>query len=214
MSLNLADEEKKNFRLQSFRFRASLPAERKTWLDEAILARFLALREYREADVVYTYVSKAEEPDTLALTAAAFAAGKRIAVPRCVPGTIALSFYEISSLSELTPGSYGILEPDPGKSPPVRRGGRAVCVVPGLCFDPEGFRIGYGKGYYDRFLAAFPGSAVGLCYSECVRSKLPRGRYDRPVNVLVTEKSVCRTAADCPGADDQEDAYERRSEPR
>ncbi|MBS5481545.1 MAG: 5-formyltetrahydrofolate cyclo-ligase, partial [Clostridiales bacterium] len=51
----------------------------------------------------------------------------------------------------------------------------------------------YGKGYYDRFLAGFEGNMVGLCYSECVRHKLPHGRYDRPVELLVTERFLRRT---------------------
>ena len=57
----------------------------------------------------------------------------------------------------------------------------------------ERFRLGYGKGYYDRFLAGFEGNMVGLCYSECVRHKLPHGRYDRPVELLVTERFLRRT---------------------
>lgn len=198
MRLNDIRERKKTLRLQSMRFRENLPAERKAELDGQILAGFLALREYREADVVYAYVSKPAEPDTAALIEAAFASGKRVAVPRCLPGEIAMEFCEISSLRELEPGAYGVPEPNPEKSPPVVPKGGAVCVVPGLSFDFGGFRLGYGKGYYDRFLAGFRGPAVGLCYSGCVRRRLPRGCYDRPVDVLVTEKSVRRTAGRLP----------------
>jgi len=63
----------------------------------------------------------------------------------------------------------------------------SVCIVPGLSFDYDGFRLGYGKGYYDRFLSGFDGDSIGLCYGECVCKRLPHGRYDRAVDVLVTE---------------------------
>jgi 5-formyltetrahydrofolate cyclo-ligase len=194
MRLNDIRERKRNLRLQSMRLRDGLSEQHRAELNAQILDRFLALREYREADIVYTYVSKPSEPDTTSLIEAALAAGKRVAVPRCLPENVAMEFYEISSLQELEPGSYGILEPNPERNPPAALSDRAVCVVPGLSFDSDGFRLGYGKGYYDRFLAGFGGPTVGLCYSGCVRRSLPRGHYDRPVDVLVTEKFVCRTA--------------------
>ena len=66
-------------------------------------------------------------------------------------------------------------------------------VVPLLAVDANGNRLGYGKGYYDRFLARFTGHMVGICYSSCVRRYLPHGRFDRPVQLLVTENYIRRT---------------------
>ena len=62
--------------------------------------------------------------------------------------------------------------------------------MPGLAFDPQGFRLGYGKGYYDRFLSGFQGKTVGICYLGCVQWNLPHGYYDRPVDILITERYV------------------------
>jgi 5-formyltetrahydrofolate cyclo-ligase len=62
--------------------------------------------------------------------------------------------------------------------------------VPCLSYDPYGFRIGYGKGYYDRFLSAFEGTKIGLCYSEFESERLPRGKYDIKLDVVMTEKGV------------------------
>lgn len=187
-------ERKQDLRQQSLRFRESLSPELKAGLDGKILGRVLALREYSGADVLYTYVSKPAEADTLALIAAALGAGKRVAVPRCLPEVAGMEFFEIDSLEELEPGAYGVPEPVPGKCRPVRKSGRTVCVVPGLSFDSRGYRLGYGKGYYDRFLVGFDGFTIGLCYSDCVCRNIPRGIYDRPVDALATEKYIRRTA--------------------
>ena len=150
------------------------------------------LLEYQQAELVLTYVSTAIEVDTRALIERALADGKRVAVPRCTPGKIDMKFYLIGSLSELEPGAFGVLEPNPEKSRELRRYDRSVCILPGLGFDLQGYRLGYGKGYYDRFLARYPGKNVGVCYNICMKTLLPHGRYDKMVDVLVTEKFVKR----------------------
>jgi len=63
-------------------------------------------------------------------------------------------------------------------------------LVPCLAYDSYGYRIGYGKGYYDRFLSAFEGTKIGLCYSDFKLDKLPRGKYDVKLDVIITEKGV------------------------
>lgn len=191
-------EQKRSIRQQCLEFRMGLPTDQKTTMDSVILKRALALQEYADADVLYTYVSKEAEADTKALISAALEAGKFVAVPRCEPKTLRMKFLEISSLSDLESGTYGVLEPIPQKCPPVRDSGKAFCIVPGLCFDFQGYRLGYGKGYYDRFLSEFSGFTVGLCYAGCVHSKLPHGFYDRPVDMLVTEKYIRKMAGSQP----------------
>lgn len=187
-------DQKNLLRQQNMQFRDDLSAEKKENMDQAMLKRILALHEYAAADVVYTYVSKVSEPDTAVLITTALKAGKHVAVPRCLPKTLEMEFLEIFSLSELELGTYGVLEPVPEKCRPVRATASAFCVVPGLAFDSQGYRLGYGKGYYDRFLSKFSGFTVGLCYSGCVRWNLPHGFYDRPVNMLITEKYIRRMA--------------------
>lgn len=166
--------------------------------DAAILKRLLELPEYKAATLVLTYVSTAIEVDTLELIRRALAEGKRVAVPYCIPGKIDMLFCEIFSLDDLTPGSFGVLEPDPEKQPVLREFSDSVCILPGLGFDLEGYRLGYGKGYYDRFLSKYPGTNLGVCYNVCLKPLLPHGRYDRMVDVLVTEKFVKRPRAAAP----------------
>ncbi|MBR6790278.1 MAG: 5-formyltetrahydrofolate cyclo-ligase [Oscillospiraceae bacterium] len=172
--------------------RRAMKPEEQADKDCRILERLLQLPEYREAELVLTYVSTAIEVDTRALIERALADGKRVAVPRCTPGKIDMKFYLIGSLDELEPGAFGVLEPNPEKCRELRRYDKSVCVLPGLGFDLQGYRLGYGKGYYDRFLSRYPGKNVGVCYNICLKALLPHGRYDKMVDVLVTEKFVKR----------------------
>lgn len=187
-------EVKKNLRMRYRQFRENLDPQRKVALDSTIQSRLLALNEYARADTVFTYVSKPIEVDTFALIEAAFANRKRVAVPRCVPQTFDMEFYYITSLDDLEKGTFGVLEPLPGKCALVPPDATGLCIVPGLSFDAQGYRLGYGKGYYDRFLSEFKGFTVGICYSGCVQWNLPHGYYDKPVDVLITEKYIRRIA--------------------
>ena len=189
-------QEKNELRQKSRQFRAGLTAERKRKKDVDIAARFLSLVQYRKADTVLTYVSTEIEVDTRCIISAALANGKRVAVPRCVPGTREMEFYYINGLDDLSPGAFGVLEPLPDSCEILTDFTQGICIVPGLCFDAMGFRLGYGKGYYDRFLSGFSGVTVGLCYVDCVKWRLPHGRFDRPVHLLLTENYLRRTAMD------------------
>ena len=143
--------------------------------------------------MIFTYLSKPIEVDTFGLVRAAWANRKRVAVPKCIPETTQMEFYYITSMDDLAPGAFGVLEPVPERCRLVTDYSRGLCVVPGLCFDTEGYRLGYGKGYYDRFLSAFRGVTVGICYTACTQWRLPHGRYDRQIQLLITEKYIRRT---------------------
>jgi 5-formyltetrahydrofolate cyclo-ligase len=99
-----------------------------------------------------------------------------------------MSFYYASSLEELKAGMFNIPEPMGGEIYRPQNGD--VCIVPGLAYDKYGFRLGYGRGFYDRFLSGFSGVTVGLCYSSFIDSCLPRGKYDVKTDVVLTEKGV------------------------
>ena len=192
-------EVKKGLRQEFKTTRCAFSPGEKGQRDEKILARLVNLPEYREAPLLLTYVSTAIEVDTHALIGQALAAGKKVAVPWCVPGKVEMKFFYINALSELAPGTFGVLEPVPERAEelPLSSGAllRSFCVLPGLGFDLEGFRLGYGKGYYDRFLSRYPGVTAGVCYTACLRTQLPHGRYDRRADILVTEKFVKRFGA-------------------
>jgi 5-formyltetrahydrofolate cyclo-ligase len=186
-------EYKKNLRQRYRDYRTRLQPQVKSRLDEDILSRVTRLNQYANTDLLLVYVSTPIEVDTRRLIEVALADGKRVAVPRCVPDTRLMEFYEITSLDQLSPGTFGVLEPDPDTAKRLPEDPGGMCIVPALCYDEYGYRLGYGKGYYDRFLSGYSGITVGICYAACVRGSLVYGRYDRPVELLVTERYIKRT---------------------
>ncbi len=168
--------------------RKALSPEEKKALDGAIAERVLRSAAFRYASILLAYAPKAEEVDVLPLCEAALQGGKRLAFPRCL-GEGEMSFGFVTSLSKLSPGKYGILEP-PVDAPVFSPSPATLCLVPGLSFDRLGYRLGYGKGYYDRFLSRFEGAALGVVYADFISEGLPSGAFDFSVSALVTEKGI------------------------
>lgn len=110
---------------------------------------------------------------------------KKVSLPRTEADMI--KFYEYSPDDDLIEGRFGVMEPMPLR-PTIALD---MVIVPGVVFDSKGYRIGYGKGFYDRFLAQ--GSAafsVGLAYSFQVMGELPRSRFDKKLGALATDKGI------------------------
>ena len=163
--------------------------ENKELLSKKITDTFLSSELYKNADTLLLYYSVGSEVSTADIFRAALGDGKKTAFPVCVDSNGSMSFYYVSDESELADGMYGIKEPRKGcEGYDFSHSG--LCVVPGLSFDREGYRIGYGKGYYDRFLEKFNGISVGLCYESLVSESLPRDDYDKKVNCLITDKKI------------------------
>ena len=165
--------------------RTAMSADERAAKSAAMCALALALPAAGKTARVLCYLSLPQEPDTRAIVRAALARGKALYVPRVLPER-GLAFHRIFAEDEAAPGAFGIREPP--ADAPLFAGGDALCFVPGLCFDAGGCRVGYGGGYYDRFLAAFAGIAAGLCFEADLAPSLPRTQTDRAVGIVVTEK--------------------------
>lgn len=166
------------------------PAEKRN-KDADIREFLLKMPGYRDADTLLCFVSLPDEVDTHGLIRAALDAQKTVAVPYCVENSREMRFYAITGLEQLVPRTFGVLEPVPEQCERLEVFSRSLCVVPGLAFDHHGYRLGYGGGYYDRFLATrYTGVTVGVCYSDCLRRRLTHGRYDVACDYLVTEHGV------------------------
>lgn len=181
---------KKKLRAQTKEMRRSMSPVLKQSLDRKIKNKLLNLWAVREAEVVLCYVSTDIEVDTKELINALFQMGKRVAVPRCEGGKSEMNFYFIDSLSQLSPGSFGVEEPASIRENLVTDTQNSVCIVPAFMFDRNGYRLGYGKGYYDRYLSGYEGTSVGICYTENLQQKLYHGKYDRSVDLVVTDKEI------------------------
>jgi 5-formyltetrahydrofolate cyclo-ligase len=100
-----------------------------------------------------------------------------------------MEFHYIDSFDMVAPGTFSVLEPDPSL-PVVTDFSGCLMIVPGMQFDMKGFRIGYGKGYYDRYMVRFTGISAGICYSDELKPFMYHGRYDRQVDIVVTDKRI------------------------
>lgn len=154
--------------------------------------RLEMLPAYRAAAVIAWYVSIGEELVTHAAVEYC-ARTKMVAIPFCDGPELGL--WRFDSFDELTPGTWGILEPSPARRPThrlLRPEQVDLVVVPGLAFDAHGGRLGYGKGYYDGLLARVRGDvvAVGLCFEGQVVPAVPVAPHDMPMNFIVTEERV------------------------
>ena len=137
-------------------------------LDNIIFNKIINLKEYKDRTLILTYVSLKEEVDTIELIKYSLNIGKQVAVPKCEGNDIV--FYYINNLEDLKEGNFGILEPKTNET--VNDFENSICIVPGIAFDKENNRIGYGKGFYDRFLKNYKGVKIGLTYKEYICDKI------------------------------------------
>ena len=153
-----------------------------------IAENLLFLPVLQTAKTIFLYLSMGSEVETITLAKELLFMGKRIAVPVCDRKTHTMEAVEITDMKELQSGTYGILEPQNGKV--LSKSEIDLILVPGLAFDEDGYRLGYGGGYYDRYLENFSGTSIGLCFDACMTDRLPCGEYDKKVDLVVTEIGV------------------------
>ena len=171
-------------------FRTSLPQTEKSSLDQQITENILCSSAFAKCDTLFTFISTDREISTRFLIESAWERCKKVAVPRCTDNGFELEFFYLSSWDQLQSGKYGILEPIRDLSLSAIQTGDSLCIVPAFCYDNRGYRVGYGKGYYDRFLNSFSGCAMGVCYSECLTEYVPNDEYDMAVDIVVTENAT------------------------
>lgn len=170
-------------------------ALRKQW-DGLILSILTGSAPFAQSRSIFVFVSVQDEVDTYPIISAALAAGKQVFIPFLPKGSKEMLAVPLSSLSALMPGAYGIpTAMEAAQSQDARRLAPAhidLCLTPGLLFDRLGYRIGYGGGYYDRFLAAHPDSVfIGLGYAmQLSETPLPRDPWDRPLSCLLNENGL------------------------
>ncbi len=171
--------DKQTLRQQYKKIRAHI--ENRSELNHTIFQKVIELQEYKQADLILAYVSLNDEVDTTAIIRHSFKMGKKVAVPKCEGNTI--TFYDIESLDDLAVGKYGILEPTTERMRCDFSG--SICLVPGVAFDAQNNRIGYGAGFYDRFLQHYQGMKIGLAYRECICETIDCDRYDIKMDQII-----------------------------
>lgn len=178
--------------------RAAVPPEENHRLSQQIMQRVIAHAAFLHAATVFLYVSTVGEIETHSLLSDALAQGKQVCVPKCEPKSATflqagcMTARRIQSLEELGTGAYGILEP-PNDAPLVPPEQIDLVLAPALACDTRGIRLGYGGGYYDRFLCQTPAICAALCPEARLVETLPCEPYDVPCSFIFTERRVLRT---------------------
>ncbi len=188
---------KKRLRREALARRDSIPAPDRERKSLSITNRLLELSEVQAAHVVMVYAAMRSEADTVDLVQWAWQQGKEVGFPVTVPEAKQLLVVPVTSFDQLRTSNFGVPEPDPWAKK-LDPGEIDVVIVPGAAFDPRGFRIGYGAGYYDRFLPQIEGISIGIGFAEQVLPMVPADAHDVPVDLLVTDEQViyCRRQAD------------------
>lgn len=152
--------------------------------DQIIYQKVLKNKIVQKCNLILIYISMKDEVDTLNLIKYFLNdKNKQVAVPK-IDGN-EMNFYLINSLDECTVLNYGILEPRTNEI--VDDFSKAVSITPGICFSKDLYRIGYGKGYYDKFYSKHKVFSIGLCYQECLLDNLPYDIFDKPCDLVITD---------------------------
>lgn len=186
--------DKVELRRRARAVRDALAEEARCTADTAIARQVIRLDAWTSADAVLIYLACGSEVATENLIHDAWARGVDVLVPRCEAGNL-LSWHRYGSGDALAPEAFGILEPPASSIPAdIHRYHAPVVIVPGLVFDTQGFRVGYGGGYYDRFLAGFAGASIGLVREAQLVDDLGvvvgHQPYDLPVAFVVSERRI------------------------
>ena len=151
-----------------------------------LFQRFLALPQVEAADTVMAFCGTGREPDTLPLLRALLEKDKRVVLPVCLPRR-GMEARQMLDPDRLVPNRFGIPEPDQS-CPAVDKREIAVALIPHLMCDRDGYRLGWGGGYYDRWLADYPGFTVCICRQGRLVEHMPREDFDVPVKLVLFEE--------------------------
>jgi len=176
---------KKELRKELISRRKNMDKSYRVNSDEMIYNNLVKCPEIAAAKVILAYISTEIEVDTIRFVKEMLSFGKTVAAPLCEGKN--MRFIKINSFDDLREGRFGI--PEPKGNEEVTDFSEAVCITPALSFNENGFRLGYGGGFYDRFSEKFDGISVGICYDSFI-GEIPLEEFDRPVDILITEKET------------------------
>ena len=175
-------EEKKALRAQIRVQKRAMTIEEIEERSAKLVEKFLASDAYKNAKTVYGYLPYNQEVRTVPMLEQALRDGKRVAVPKCYGEE--MKFIYMDDLSQVAPGYANI--PEPIEDGPIADDPTALVLMPGMAFDPQGHRIGYGGGFYDKFLAAEPNHpTLALCYDFQMMPHLETEEFDIPVDLVL-----------------------------
>lgn len=183
-------QQKQALRARCLAERAAMHFDCRTAADAAITEAVLSSPDYKAAKQIFCYVSMPHEVSTHALLSAILKDGKILGLPVCDTAVSEMTFYRLDDLKELQSGAYRIPVPPTDAERRLLPDAGTLMIVPMLAFDTEGWRLGAGGGYYDRYLAKYPLNTLGICYADQKQTQLPHGPYDIKLTRCVTEQKT------------------------
>lgn len=178
---------KGSLRREKLKLRKTMSSEDVKIKSKKINDIVLNLKELKNAKSVLFYYPINNEVDLISTMKWCLSEGKTVLLPRVE--NFAITMYSISSFSDLKKGFFGIMEPDPAKANKFK-GLVDLAFVPGIVFDKEGSRIGYGQGYYDRFLKKLKINKIGVGYGDQLVDAIKAGKHDVALDYVITEDKI------------------------
>lgn len=192
-----ATQTKQDTRSRMLALRRGLAPIKRAALSAAVCANVRSTRAWRRAGSVLCYMPVQGEVDVRELVDELWARGSRVLLPRCRPDEPGVMDVACATCADdLCAGAYGILEPDAGACPAEDEASPDLVLVPGVAFDRRGMRLGFGAGFYDRFLSGGQPSGrtlFGVAYAFQVLETLPADPWDVPVQAVITENDILWT---------------------
>jgi len=182
---------KELLRMQNLEKRNSLGVKEIAQKSNAIKEKLFLLQEFKESKKIMVYAGVKNEVQTGKIIEEALALGKIVAVPQTDFEKKEMRAVQISSLADLKETKFGLLEPESGKEIPAKELG--LIIVPGIAFDLKGTRLGYGRGFFDRFLRKTNGKKIGLAFECNIEEKIPSSAHDVQMDKIITEKRIIET---------------------
>lgn len=167
-----------------------LPKEKRLSYSQVIYLTLFSQPEWKNANVIGVTISTRNEINTKPIIEKAWKEGKKVVVPKCNSGNNSLDFRRIDSFDEVAKGYYSLEEPIMAVTTPYCKESIDFLIVPGVVFDKTGIRIGFGGGYYDRYLSDYKGNTTSLAYELQIIEKIPNEQHDIPVGTIISEIST------------------------
>lgn len=178
-------EEKKRLRNKVMERISKLTKEYKIEADRKIYEKIINLKEYKEANTIFCFVNTEDEINTRVIIEDALKSGKRVGVPKCI-GKGIMEVYEIKGESSLQDGKYGILEPKIGCLL-IKPEEIDFAIIPCVSCNREGYRLGYGGGFYDRYLANTKFHTAVICREKILCDHIPNNETDIKIDKVITD---------------------------
>ena len=183
------------------RLRQDLRRQRHTWArthrsdaSAQLLEHLMRLPDFPQVQRLHLFLGTDDEPDTGSWLPRLWEAGKQLAVPCVLPGASTLEHVRLTPDTPLASGAFGLLEPPVAQRSRVEASWPEWILVPGLAFDRRGGRLGYGKGFYDRFLEHASGRTIGVGFAFQVVPEVPCDPHDVFLHSLLTEQGLHETS--------------------